>query len=67
MMKKVLYIAIAVVVVLLVASGVYVNYQKNHPDSSYDRIPRALREEMLENWPANRFGKRFLDGSNTIA
>lgn len=66
-MKKVLYIAIAVAVVvaIFVAGGVYVNYQKNHPDSSYDRIPRALREEMLENWPADRFGKRFLDGDLT--
>ena len=65
-MKKYWYIAIAVVVVLLVAGSVYVIYQSNHPDSSYDAIPRELRKEMLANWPAERFGKRFLDGSSTI-
>ena len=65
-MKKYWYIVIAVAAVLLVTASVYMIYQSKHPDSSYDAIPRELRKEMLANWPAERFGKRFLDGSSTI-
>lgn len=64
MMKKVLCAAIAIVVVLLVAGGVYVNYQKNHPDSSYDAIPRELYSEMMKHWPSEKFGERFFGNSN---
>ena len=66
MRKKYWYIAIAVaiVVVLLVAGGVYVNYQSNHPDSSYDAIPRELREEMMANWPEEEFGDPLFRNKN---
>ena len=64
MMKKVLCVAIAIVVVLLVAGGVYVNYQMTHADSSYDAIPRELYREMMEHWPSEKFGDRFFGNSN---
>ena len=63
-MKKYWYIAIAVVVVLLVAGNVYVFYQSNHPDSSYDAIPRELRKEMLANWPEEKYGDSFFGNKN---
>lgn len=60
-MKKYWYIAIAVaiVLVLLVAGGIYLDYQMNHPDSSYDAIPRELREEMMTYWPEEEYGAGF--------
>ena len=58
-MKKILYIVIAVVVVLLVAGGIYLDYQMNHPDSSYDTLPREIREEMMEHWPKEEYGDKF--------
>ena len=64
MMKKVLCVAIAIVVVLLVAGGVYVNYQMTHPDSSYDAIPRELREEMMACWPKEKYGDGFFGNKN---
>lgn len=66
MRKKYWYIAIAVaiVVVLLVAGGVYLNYQSNHPDSSYDAIPRELREEMMEHWPEEELGEPLFRNKN---
>ena len=63
-MKKYWYIAIAVVLVLLVAGGVYVNYQSKHPDSSYELIPRELYSEMMEHWPSEKFGDHFYGNSN---
>ena len=63
-MKKYWCIAFAVVLVLLVAGGVYVNYQKNHADSSYDAIPRELREEMMAHWPKEEYGDGFFGNKN---
>lgn len=52
-------------IILLVAGAMLLCYQLTHPDSSYDSIPRELREPMVRNWPTERFGRRFLDEENT--
>ena len=53
-------------IILLVAGGIFLCYKITHPDSSYEAIPRELREPMVRCWPTDRFGQRFLDGENTF-
>lgn len=49
-MKKLKYIVIALAVVLLVASGVYIGYKWNNTDSSY-KITHEIRKTIEESWP----------------
>ena len=55
-MKKVLCVAIAIVVVLLVAGGVYLDYKWNNTDSSYT-LTHEMRKTLEENWQDDWYGE----------
>lgn len=55
-MKKLKYIAIAVVVVLLVASVALLSYKMTHTDSSYT-MTHEMRKVIEESWQEDWYGE----------
>ena len=55
-MKKVLRIAIAVVVALVVTGALFIDSFPAPTSSSYGPIPMELRMALIADWPAEQFG-----------
>ena len=62
-MKKYWYIAIAIVVVLLVAGGIYLDYKWNNTDSSYT-LTHEMRKTLEGNWQDDWYGQPLKWGKN---